>query len=85
MNIHFTIRVCLLEKRRIRGLSISLKTFRTLHIPPFSMVHRCEWIKGDEHMRVNASINSPKFINDPSAGSPTETLLRLLLPLNDQV
>ena len=26
-----------------------------------------------------------KFFNDPSAGSPTETLLRLLLPLNDQV
>ena len=25
------------------------------------------------------------FNNDPSAGSPTETLLRLLLPLNDQV
>jgi hypothetical protein len=24
-------------------------------------------------------------INDPSAGSPTETLLRLLLPLNDKV
>lgn len=24
-------------------------------------------------------------INDPSAGSPTETLLRLLLPLNNQV
>ncbi|KGK34301.1 hypothetical protein JL09_g6552 [Pichia kudriavzevii] len=23
--------------------------------------------------------------NDPSAGSPTETLLRLLRPLNDQV
>ena len=34
------------------------------------------------------SCNSPKtkgFVNDPSAGSPTETLLRLLLPLNDQV
>ena len=26
-----------------------------------------------------------KFDNDPSAGSPTETLLRLLLPLNAQV
>lgn len=26
-----------------------------------------------------------KHVNDPSAGSPTETLLRLLLPLNDQV
>ena len=24
-------------------------------------------------------------MNDPSAGSPTETLLRLLLPLNDKV
>jgi hypothetical protein len=27
----------------------------------------------------------PRLDNDPSAGSPTETLLRLLLPLNDQV
>ena len=26
-----------------------------------------------------------KFHNDPSAGSPTETLLRLLLPLSDKV
>ena len=24
-------------------------------------------------------------VNDPSAGSPTETLLRLILPLNDKV
>jgi hypothetical protein len=24
-------------------------------------------------------------VNDPSAGSPTETLLRLLLPLDDQI
>ncbi|KAK8544108.1 hypothetical protein V6N13_056550 [Hibiscus sabdariffa] len=28
---------------------------------------------------------NPCFDNDPSAGSPTETLLRLLLPLNDKV
>ena len=28
---------------------------------------------------------SARFDNDPSAGSPTETLLRLLLPLDDQV
>lgn len=27
----------------------------------------------------------PSLGNDPSAGSPTETLLRLLLPLNDRV
>ena len=26
-----------------------------------------------------------RLYNDPSAGSPTETLLRLLLPLNDRV
>jgi hypothetical protein len=26
-----------------------------------------------------------RLVNDPSAGSPTETLLRLLLPLNDRV
>ncbi|GJY59642.1 hypothetical protein Tco_0459534 [Tanacetum coccineum] len=28
---------------------------------------------------------TPRFDNDPSAGSPTETLLRLLLPQNDKV
>ena len=33
-----------------------------------------------------SSTNQPaSTVNDPSAGSPTETLLRLLLPLNDQV
>jgi hypothetical protein len=32
-----------------------------------------------------ASARPSSFNNDPSAGSPTETLLRLLLPLNDQV
>ena len=39
------------------------------------------------HSRGRASNSLFKFIydNDPSAGSPTETLLRLLLPLNDQV
>jgi hypothetical protein len=26
-----------------------------------------------------------EYVNDPSAGSPTETLLRLLLPLNNMV
>ena len=34
---------------------------------------------------VCLSIQGLKHVNDPSAGSPTETLLRLLLPLNDQV
>ena len=30
-------------------------------------------------------ISSQLSMNDPSAGSPTETLLRLLLPLSDKV
>ena len=29
--------------------------------------------------------NARNHANDPSAGSPTETLLRLLLPLSDKV
>ena len=33
-------------------------------------------------LRVTKDSN---IVNDPSAGSPTETLLRLLLPLNAQV
>ena len=35
--------------------------------------------------RVHGSFCRAGFDNDPSAGSPTETLLRLLLPLNDKV
>ena len=34
---------------------------------------------------VRGSFCCAGFDNDPSAGSPTETLLRLLLPLNDKV
>ena len=37
----------------------------------------------DKHVRW--SLCWAGFDNDPSAGSPTETLLRLLLPLNDKV
>ena len=35
--------------------------------------------------QVRGSFCWAGFDNDPSAGSPTETLLRLLLPLNDKV
>ncbi|KAJ0043558.1 hypothetical protein Pint_17103 [Pistacia integerrima] len=37
------------------------------------------------HKRATDTRRSTGFDNDPSAGSPTETLLRLLLPLNDKV
>ena len=40
----------------------------------------------DSHrQRVGGWARRPALGNDPSAGSPTETLLRLLLPLNDRV
>jgi hypothetical protein len=35
--------------------------------------------------RVEDAVSKTGMGNDPSAGSPTETLLRLLLPLNDSV
>ena len=34
---------------------------------------------------VHSGLGVLQLCNDPSAGSPTETLLRLLLPLNDRV
>ncbi|KAK8521512.1 hypothetical protein V6N13_073685 [Hibiscus sabdariffa] len=36
-------------------------------------------------MGIEEDVEKAGFDNDPSAGSPTETLLRLLLPLNDKV
>jgi hypothetical protein len=40
---------------------------------------------GVERQGWEGGPRGPALGNDPSAGSPTETLLRLLLPLNDQV
>ena len=40
---------------------------------------------GAEDLLPTQTLKQSSFDNDPSAGSPTETLLRLLLPLNDTV
>ena len=56
------------------------------------LLHVHKWLK--VVLQMESGLKSRKdesvpqvynFCNDPSAGSPTETLLRLLLPLNDQV
>ena len=54
---------------------------KKLALPPFKSKHeQCT------RKKCEGSINRPLAIfNDPSAGSPTETLLRLLLPLNNLV
>ena len=41
--------------------------------------------KPRERLNSIAAKEAPLHVNDPSAGSPTETLLRLLLPLNEKV
>jgi hypothetical protein len=46
------------------------------HLCHLLLATQIKWLK---------TLNDYSFISDPSAGSPTETLLRLLLPLNDQV
>ncbi len=56
---------------------------------PSSSLRRCtdEWRLGfvQECTYSDRASTSQVITNDPSAGSPTETLLRLLLPLNDSV
>ena len=49
------------------------------HAETLALARQCFLILG--HTKVMTQVN----VNDPSAGSPTETLLRLLLPLNHQV
>jgi hypothetical protein len=44
--------------------------------------HRILHLKMNKELRLGKSFIC---VNDPSAGSPTETLLRLLLPLSDKV
>jgi hypothetical protein len=46
-------------------------------MPAFASSHRCS--------NLRLGLNDWISVNDPSAGSPTETLLRLLLPLSDMV
>ncbi|CAN6729069.1 unnamed protein product [Malus baccata var. baccata] len=55
---------------------------KTTTHPPAHRVRGC----GSALFRSDSlAQHAPVFDNDPSAGSPTETLLRLLLPLNDKV
>ncbi len=43
------------------------------------------FIEGSDRTLFEVAQSNIYCVNDPSAGSPTETLLRLLLPLNGQV
>src|SRR5271154_5999847 len=52
------------------------------------LLHHLTWKASTPGVKKNMCSLNPRSacsMNDPSAGSPTETLLRLLLPLNDPV
>ena len=58
-----------------------LRVFRRV-TPPKQKLKACE---GRQRTGGAPIFQEATLSNDPSAGSPTETLLRLLLPLNDRV
>lgn len=64
--------------RHLRNADTKDRNFISYAIPPH---HSLE--EGSQFTRLVSNVM--KRVNDPSAGSPTETLLRLLLPLDDQV
>ena len=66
-----------IQVRKIHKLVAQMgQHYRVAHLKP-KLPHLLRTV----HSGVSQKTNG----NDPSAGSPTETLLRLLLPLNDQV
>ena len=73
--------------RRISGCLIEREARgETLELPSLSREQRATLPLGRERGPRRKIIPRRRRIgNDPSAGSPTETLLRLLLPLNDPV
>ena len=69
-----TGRQCRTRRGRDRRRAISQRT-RTISRPGTR----------ETHFSIHPALGRANLNNDPSAGSPTETLLRLLLPLDAQV
>lgn len=63
--------------------------FYYYHFFEFLVLHLKNWcfmlLSKNDWIMEKPLLNHFLIVNDPSAGSPTETLLRLLLPLNDKV
>lgn len=79
--------------RRVARVDAILYTIRQFLFPSglcvldvfFSLVHSVADCCERASRKTLDAEQDLRNVNDPSAGSPTETLLRLLLPLNDQV
>ena len=97
IKFHFLLNnytgVCVVATRKAHKIHFFCKAVLTTRGKPSEKVYaRGAQIDGEMKndractVKEKTSDNSScYFNNDPSAGSPTETLLRLLLPLNDQV
>ena len=70
---------CTAQRSQIRVASRGIQDYKRCTGGEIKMTGRAHASKSQ------LQTTSGLFNNDPSAGSPTETLLRLLLPLNDQV
>ena len=76
--------VCVEARRGEKKIRQNLSPF-SLSLSLFDVVPRRAKISTTFFIRSLLSERADHYCNDPSAGSPTETLLRLLLPLNAQV
>jgi hypothetical protein len=79
----------LFGKQNQHSMAAGNKGENTLAIPPTSVLHEA-CVAQQQHISPSPHTNNAQDLpyiraNDPSAGSPTETLLRLLLPLSDKV
>ena len=75
-----------LAHRRAQG-GPSLRQYRTRRDKPkqTGKGRKVQKIRNPNYIAKSDSVTENFFNNDPFAGSPTNTLLRLLLPLNAQV
>ena len=79
------------RKNILHCIKFYVKTQALLQRGAHAVMHKgvrwmCERAWACTTLEGSATALAPQlYDNDPSAGSPTETLLRLLLPLNDQV
>ena len=69
-------------------ISLRSSSFQEPRYPSWIVISVLKFQFSSTHsqsLRVTPHPNQPILSNDPSAGSPTETLLRLHLPLNDKI
>ena len=83
-------RICFLKNKQAEKGCLRVTQWRLPNTCAEACADKCLWecclsFRQDCNLTVRFRFWKWIFGNDPSAGSPTETLLRLLLPLSDKV